>query len=125
MWEGFKKGIRRYRKNLSQILGQDQVDLLMQISAEERPDFPAADWARMVMDFSVVYNRGEGDPDKVALALLPLYYARKATLLRELEGEPWTAVEEEILRQAETFVETKKHLVDRWVAYLPWQAPAW
>jgi len=71
----------------------------------------------------VVYNRGEGDPDKVALSLLPVYYARKASLLRSLEGEPWTAVEDAIKKQADAFLEHKEYLVDRWVSYLPWRAP--
>ena len=68
----------------------------------------------------LVYNRGEGDPDKVALSLLPLYYARKATMLRELEGRPWTAVEDSIRAQAEGFFTSKDYLVDRWISYLPW-----
>jgi hypothetical protein len=125
LWEGFKKGVRRYRKNLGQILSADQQQVLDEMLASDKPTFPAVEWARIVLDFSVVYNRGEGDPDKVALALLPLYYARKATLLRELEGEPWTAVEEAIHAQADVFVSQKQHLVDRWLKFLPWQAPAW
>jgi hypothetical protein len=124
LWEGFKKGVRRYRKNLNQILTADQLELIGQLIADERPDFPSPEWARIVMDFAVVYNRGEGDPDKVALSLLPLYYARKAALLRQLEGQPWTAVEEEIHDQAVAFVDRKHYLIDRWVSYLPWQAPA-
>jgi hypothetical protein len=75
------------------------------------------------MDFAVVYNRGEGDPDKVALSLLPVYYARKATLLEQLEGQPWTAVEEAIHTQGDAFVRTKEYLIDRWVSYVPWQSP--
>jgi hypothetical protein len=125
LWEGFKKGVRRYRKNLAQILSPEHQRLLEEQLASDKPAFPSVEWARIVLDFSVVYNRGEGDPDKVALALLPLYYARKATLLRELEGEPWTAVEEAIRDQADVFVAQKQHLVQRWVSFLPWQAPAW
>jgi glycosyltransferase involved in cell wall biosynthesis len=122
LWEGFKKGVKRYRRNINAILDTEQRELLKELLAAERPVFPVDAWAKIVMDFAVVYNRGEGDPDKVALALLPLYYARKASLLTELEGKPWTAVEEAILAQADAFVECKAHLVDRWDTYLPWQA---
>jgi hypothetical protein len=87
----------------------------------DRPPFSDDAWARIVMDFAVVYNRGEGDPDKVALSLLPAYYARKASLLRTLEGQPWTAVDEAIHSQADAFVDYKEHLTERWVSYLPWQ----
>jgi hypothetical protein len=122
LWEGFKKGVKRYRRNINAILSPEDRELLKELLAAERPVFPLEAWARIVMDYAVVYNRGEGDPDKVALALLPLYYARKASLLTELEGKPWTAVEEAILAQAEAFMDCKGHLVDRWETYLPWQS---
>lgn len=122
LWDSFKKGVKRYRRNIHAILDDRQRALLAELLASERPTFPVEDWARIVMDYSVVYNRGEGDPDKVALSLLPLYYARKASLLTELEGRPWTAVEEAIAAQADAFVSCKGHLVHRWETYLPWQA---
>jgi hypothetical protein len=104
------------------ILSDPQRALLKDLVAGGRPPFPDEMWAQMVMDFAVVYNRGEGDPDKVALSLLPVYYARKASLLRDLEGRPWTEVEEAIHRQADAFTANKEYLVDRWVSYVPWQA---
>lgn len=123
LWDGFTKGRRRYRRNIAAILDRQQVELIDALAGGEVKTFPPGEWARMVIDFSVVYNRGEGDPDKVALALLPLYYARKATLLRELEGRPWTAVDEAIRDQARHFETHKAALVERWSSYLPWQAP--
>ena len=120
LWDGFRKGVKRYRRNLDVILDKTlraQVDAMV---AEDVPGFPAEAWAQTVMDFAVVYNRGEGDPDKVALSLLPLYYARKATMLRELEGRPWTAVDDAIRAQADVFFTSKDYLVDRWISYLPW-----
>ncbi len=123
LWDGFRKGMRRYRRNLHHILGPDDLGLLDELQAGERPKFPADSWARIVFDVAVVYNRGEGDPDKVALSLLPLYYARKATMLRGLEGRPWTAVESAIRSQAGVFMAQRDYLVKRWSSYLPWQAP--
>lgn len=122
LWDGFLKGLKRYRRNLATILSEEHMALIQEMAVAERPLFPADAWAKIVLDFSVVYNRGEGDPDKVALSLLPLYYARKATLLRELEGRPWTAVEEQIQVQANAFVRNKSYLIDGWAAYVPWQA---
>jgi len=76
-------------------------------------------WARAVFDFAVVYNKGENDPDKVAAALLPLYYARIATLLRET-GNKLDAVEKAVQAQAKTFAEQKPYLIHRWQTYVPW-----
>lgn len=123
LWDGFTKGRRRYRRNLSTILAKEQQALIDDLATGKTATFPPEQWARIVMDFSVVYNRGEGDPDKVALSLLPLYYARKATLLQELEGRPWTAVDEAIREQAAFFVANKSALIDRWSSFVPWQAP--
>lgn len=120
LWDGFLKGVKRYRRNLDHILETDQRQLLKTLVADDTIGLPADAWARMVMDFAVVYNRGEGDPDKVALSLLPLYYARKATLLRQLEGQPWTAVEDAIREQCDAFFQMKTYLARRWVSYLPW-----
>jgi hypothetical protein len=124
LWQGFTKGVKRYRRNLNAILDEDRQSLLTELLSDDRPGFPAEEWARMVMDFGVVYNRGEGDPDKVALSLLPLYYARKATMLGGLQGKPWTAVEDTIQDQAKVFETNKSHLVERWKARTP-QQPAY
>ncbi len=120
LWDGFLKGTKRYRRNLENILDADQKRLLRHLATDDQASLQPDDWARIVMDFAVVYNRGEGDPDKVALSLLPLYYARKASLLRQLEGQPWTAVEDAIKVQAEVFFQMKGYLAERWVSYLPW-----
>ena len=122
LWDGFLKGLKRYRRNLSAILSEEQQAVVAELSTSDQPRFPPDAWARIVMDFAVVYNRGEGDPDKVALSLLPLYYARKASLLQELEGQPWTAVEEAIARQADMFLTNKPYLYQRWSSYMPWQS---
>jgi len=123
LWDGFSKGMKRYRRNIKTILSPEQQTLLEELLSGNRPPVTHQDWARMVMDFSVVYNRGEGDPDKVALSLLPVYYARKATLLEQLEGQPWSAVEDAIHAQGDAFVATKDYLIQRWVSYVPWQTP--
>ena len=121
LWDGFTKGFKRYRRNLQAILDPAQFDLVRDLASGEATEWPAGAWARTVMDFAVVYNRGEGDPDKVALSLLPLYYARKAMLLRELEGQLWSKVEDSVQAEADSFIQAKRYLVDRWESYLPWQ----
>jgi len=76
-------------------------------------------WAEVVFDFAVVYNKGETDPDKVAAALLPLYYARIATILRETNAK-LDVVEKVVQAQAQVFAEHKRYLLQRWKTYVPW-----
>ena len=89
---------------------------------QEAPFFPADLWAKVVFDFAVVYNKGEGDPDKVVMALLPLYYARKLSFIVETEGMNYQDVEKVIQAQAEPFLSLKPGLLERWEAYLPWES---
>lgn len=85
-------------------------------------------WARVVYDFLVVYNLGEGDPDKVVLALYPLLLLRHAALLAEAarHSEPALAREQLIQRQAAIFQEEFDYLLQRWARYIsPEQADIW
>jgi hypothetical protein len=85
---GFREGAERYGALWEQIL---QPALLAEVRvlegrAEDDIALDKATWAHIVMDFAVIFNQGEGDPDKVVEALLPLLYLRCATYLRETEG---------------------------------------
>ncbi|MCX7838391.1 MAG: hypothetical protein N2559_02900, partial [Anaerolineae bacterium] len=120
--EAFQSGVRRYRRFWRTILLPRNFDAIIELFNKPRgaTRFPAELWARVVFDFAVVYNQGESDPDKVAAALLPLYYARLATLLRETNAKI-EAVEQAIQAQARVFEEQKPYLVYRWQNYVPWE----
>ncbi len=119
--DAFAAGARRYSRLWKSALTPSTRAVIKELS--EAPDgavrFDARLWARTVYDFAVVYNQGEGDPDKVVAALLPLYYARCATLMRETDLEP-TAVEHAVQLQAKHFANEKPYLVDLWNSYTPW-----
>jgi len=82
--------------------------------------FPIDLWARVVADFALSYNKGDGDPDKVGEALLPLFYGRAASYMRETDG--MTAIEREgVVRQiVQAFVALKPYFVEQWGNYQPW-----
>ncbi|MGE5140461.1 MAG: glycosyltransferase family 2 protein [Rudaea sp.] len=117
----FTAGARRYSRIWKTVLYPSNRAEIKQLV--ERPagayHFPPDLWARVVFDFAVVYNKGEGDPDKVVAALLPLYYARAATLMKETGSKP-EAVERAVAAQAETFIANKPYLLERWESYVPW-----
>jgi glucosylglycerate synthase len=119
--DAFTAGARRYARIWKTVMLPSTRAVIKQLV--ERPGsayrFPAELWARVVFDFAVVYNKGEGDPDKVVAALLPLYYARAATLMKETGSKP-AAVEAAVRAQAETFIALKPYLVERWRTYVPW-----
>ena len=70
-----------------------------------------------------MYNRGEGDPDRVVEALLPLFYGRAATYVRQAQGrtrEEREALAEEVVRE---LVERRPLMKTLWSNYRPWIDP--
>ena len=119
--DAFQSGTRRYRRFWRTILSPGNFDAVIELFNKARgaTHFPPELWAQVVFDFAVVYNKGENDPDKVAAALLPLYYARIATILRQTNAK-LDAVEQVVQAQAKVFAEHKQYLVHRWQTYVPW-----
>ena len=77
--------------------------------------FTAAQWAPMVFDFAVAYNKGGLDKDAVIDSMTPLYYGRTAGLVVESESMDSATFEREVIQaQARTFEELKPYLIKRW-----------
>ncbi|MCZ7569586.1 MAG: glycosyltransferase family 2 protein [Ardenticatenaceae bacterium] len=110
-----------------QALLPPHLDAVEQILASSHPRpgvFSDGLWARVVYDFITAYNKGEGDPDKVVLALYPLFLVRQATLIAEASTQ--TEYEAAIHKQAHAFVEKLSYFVQRWERYIsPEQVALW
>jgi hypothetical protein len=82
--------------------------------------FPPDLWARVVLDFAVVYNKGERDPDRIVDSLLPLYQARLASFWHDVAGLTSIGREGTVAAQAVEFEAARDYLLGRWETYLPW-----
>jgi len=82
--------------------------------------FPADLWARVMLDFAVVYNKGERDPDRIVDSLLPLYQGRLASLWHDVAGLTPIGREGTVAAQAVEFEAARDYLLGRWETYLPW-----
>ena len=122
IWEAALKGRNKYRNTWRSVLASDQLERLREVlHASPTPGCMPADlWARIVVDFAVVYNRGEGDPDKVVCALLPIYYARVVSYLLEMQSRSPADFEAGVQEQARVFSEQRNYLRARWDTYVPW-----
>jgi hypothetical protein len=120
--EAMQKGAKRYDRLWKTILAPQTMNAVEAILAlgPARHRFPADLWAKVVFDFAVVYNKGEGDPDKVAASLLPLHFGRLAAFLKETQKKSPLETEEAVQAQAAAFEEAKLYLIDRWEGYVPW-----
>jgi len=77
--------------------------------------FTAQQWAPIVFDFAVAYNKSGLDKDAVIDSMTPLYYGRTAGLVVESADMDSATFEREVIQaQARTFEELKPCLVKRW-----------
>nr|MBC8446127.1 glycosyl transferase family 2 [Chloroflexota bacterium] len=77
--------------------------------------FTAQQWAPIVFDFAVAYNRSGLDEDAVIDSMTPLYYGRTAGLVVASRDMDSATFEREVIQaQARTFEELKPHLIERW-----------
>ncbi len=126
IWEAALKGRNKYRSTWRAIMASDHLERVREaLKGDPAPGLlPPELWARVVVDFAVVYNKGEGDPDKVVCALLPIYYARVVSYMLEMQGRPASAYEAGIEEQARVFQEQRSFLRTRWDTYVPWMEEA-
>lgn len=71
-------------------------------------------WARVVYDFVVAYRLRTLHRDHLLQSLVPLYLGRLASLVREAAGQPASAQERLVERQAQAFERWKSDFADRW-----------
>lgn len=125
IWDAFNKGLSRFWDLWPTILTPENWDGVRQNLHQTgewsyQLDMSPELWTRVVYDFAVVYNKGEGDPDKVVTALLPFYYARKANLIQQAADWDYDTYDRHIHEQAQLFLQLKPYLIERWESYLPW-----
>ncbi len=125
IWDAFNRGLSRFWDLWPTILTPENWDAVRENLRQTgewsyQLDISPELWTQVVYDFAVVYNKGEGDPDKVVTALLPFYYARKANLIKQAAEWDYASFSHHIAQQAELFMQLKPYLIDRWESYLPW-----
>ena len=87
--------------------------------ASERPEgfvLPVELWARICYDYLLAYNAQEIDQDRLVSSMIPLYFARTATFVREAADDTPEQAEERIAAFAEVFLAAKPYLIERWSA---------
>jgi glucosylglycerate synthase len=119
--EAVRKGIKRFRKAWSAFMTPENAEAINNIIGQDQPLIPFDLWARVVMDFAVIYNKGEGDPDKVVMALLPLYYAHKLSWITMTDDLRYDQVEELVQKQTAAFEAQRPYLIKRWTNNMQWE----
>jgi len=83
-------------------------------------DFPLTLWVHVVYEFALNYTKGEGDPDKLIEALLPLFYGRAAAYLRTAQGLPLAARDALLEQSVQAFAQARPLFARQWNDYASW-----
>jgi len=78
--------------------------------------FPDSTWAHVVYDALLATRAGTVPRERLAAALVPLYYGRVASFVLETRTADAEQAEERIEHQAREFELAKPYLVERWLA---------
>jgi len=122
LWDAFLDGAREYNSAWREILSEETLHAIARVAEQPREtcEFPLDLWIRTTIEFVVVYNKGEGDPDRVVDAFLPLFYGRAASYVRQTQGLSLAEREREVEKIVRAFAESRSALIAYWNSYQPW-----
>ncbi|MDA2938787.1 glycosyltransferase [Acidobacteria bacterium AH-259-A15] len=119
MMEKFQKGYRDNKDFLKSCLPAERMEELEDIASQSIDgfEFPMRSWVRLVWDFAVAYHRSPKDQEtieRLMLSIVPLYFGRTASFVKETYDMPTYEAEEIIEKLCDMFEEEKQYLVKRW-----------
>jgi len=122
-----KEGARAYQREWKQILTEKDLSAIKKMCDAPLSEyhFPLDLWTRVLLRSAFVYNCGEGDPDKIAEAFLPLYYGRAASYIQDTLAMPREAREQEAERIAQAVQDAKPAFTALWQERPFWLDPSW
>jgi len=108
-------GFEHFYPLWNQILSKETSLAIREVcpASEEKFNFPAELWAKIVYDFVVAYRDWKRDKQKLVSMMTPLYYGRVASFCLEVEDSNSTEAEEVAEKQAQIFEDLKPYLVQR------------
>jgi hypothetical protein len=121
--QAFRQGALDYANDWQAIMSGETLESLQRLLAmhNDELELPASLWTRLIYEFAAVFNKGEGDPDKVIEALLPVYYARAATYARKVASLSVQGRESVIESLCEAFDQQRGYFQHLWDTYQEWE----
>jgi len=129
--EEFAKGRLNVGDEWETALAPENLEVVTALSADAEGaldggsfHFPDETWARIVYDMALAWHERRLDVDRLVAALIPLYFARVASLIFETTELTTDQAEAYVERQARVFELTKSYLVERWKHSTPQRSVA-
>ncbi|MFP3895652.1 MAG: hypothetical protein ACLFV5_02275 [Anaerolineales bacterium] len=119
---GMREGWEIYGKDWEAILSPETFARVLNLLALDVEDFvfPETLWGNVIMEFAMSHNRGDGDPDRIVKSLLPLFYGRTATYVRQTMELTLAEREAVVQRVLSAFSALKSSFIRQWSEYDSW-----
>ncbi|MBS3784468.1 MAG: glycosyltransferase [Anaerolineae bacterium] len=117
MIEKLRRGGEEWRSFWEHFLSAENQSRLAAILAQsdDQYSFAAEQWAPIVFDFAVAYNKSGLSQERIINSMTPLYYGRTAGLVVESQDMDKDTFEREVIQaQARVFESLKPQLLKRW-----------
>jgi hypothetical protein len=118
MDQEFLEGMQHFDPMYRQILREENYNALKEVRSASHLNgttaFPASLWARILYDFLFVYQVWNRNRRRLVDMLVPLHFGRLASYCRAVADMDEEQVEELIEREAESFEQEKRYLLERW-----------
>jgi glycosyltransferase involved in cell wall biosynthesis len=115
--EYFKVGMNNFAGVWQNIIEPGDFKIISHLAAEEDPHqlfLPIETWVRIVYQYAGAFRRTPRQRFKVLDTMIPLYYARVASMVNELKDKDQQESEQLFEEQAKTFESLKKYMIDIW-----------
>jgi len=112
----FRVGFRNFSSVWESLLTSGDFKIIEKLAVGNgKPlDLPVETWARVVYDYANAFHATPFQKFKLLDTMVPLYYARVASLVNALEGESADTAEMRFDEHAEVFEKLKPYLIEKW-----------
>jgi len=113
----FKVGMKNFSGVWQNILNENDLNVIGDLAHVDRnEDFmlPVETWIRIVYEYAGTFNETPRQRFKVLDTMIPLYYARIASLVNELKDKEAKEAEEHFEAQAKAFEDMKDYMIEIW-----------
>ncbi|MHB8788824.1 MAG: glycosyltransferase [Desulfobulbaceae bacterium] len=117
--EYFKVGMTNFAGIWQNIIEPGDFDTVSRLSGEEDPHqffLPIETWVRIVYRYAGAFRRTPMQRFKVLDTMIPLYYARVASLVNELKDMNQREAEQHFEEQARIFEKLKDYMAGIWLS---------
>jgi glucosylglycerate synthase len=115
----FNDGYKKYQEDWKKYLSAENFQLVQDIKAGisgKSFDITNEQWARLVYDYMVFYNREPQNGEHILDTLTPLYFVKIADFINKSMDKNTDESERMIVEQANAFVREKEYLKKAWAA---------